>query len=181
LVVAGLAALPLATPAAWAQDRSASPSPSPSPSQLWEAYPLVPQDAPATATPSEAATESAASPAPRRAASSPTTGVRGDDGGGVPLAVPIGLAALLAFGAGMGIGRVRRRDRLERVELERVESGGAPAQPPAPKRFQWRDYPEPARPAPPPPPPPPVAPTFKAALEEQRAAASTRAKQEEPH
>jgi hypothetical protein len=174
LVVVGLSALLPGAPAAWAQDAAATASPSPK--ELWEAYPLAPKDAPATATPSEAATEGSASPAPRRAGSSRPAA---SDGGGTSLAVPIGLAALLAFGAGVGLGRVRRRDR-----LEREESAAVPAEPAAPKRFEWRDYPKPARPAPPPPPPPSPAngaPTFKAALEAQRAATSPRAKQEEPH
>ena len=91
--------------------------------------------------------------------------------------VPVIVAALLAFGLGLMIGRRRG------VSAGGREAAAASpdAAPPAPKRFQWRDYPEPARPAPPPPPPPNGVTTFKAALKEQRAAASKRAKQEEPH
>ncbi|MDA0162482.1 hypothetical protein OM076_19570 [Solirubrobacter ginsenosidimutans] len=159
----------MASPA-WAQDATSTPSPK----ELWNAYPLAPEDAPATATPSEAATEGAATPTPRQAGAAPPV----KDDGGTGWVIPVIVAALLAFGLGLSIGRRRRRERLEAAEA----AGDSPAvEPPAPKRFQWRDYPEPARPAPPPPPPPNGAPTFKAALREQRAAASKRAKQEEPH
>jgi hypothetical protein len=174
-VVLGFAAVLLPGAAARAQEPDASPSPSPK--ELWQAYPLAPEDAPATATPSEAATEGAASPAPRR--TTPSRPAASDDGGGIPLAVPIGLAALLAFGAGVGLGRVRRSERQGRVEAAVADP--PPVEPPAPKRFQWRDYPEPSRPAPPPPDARSGTPTFKAALEAQRNGASTRTKQEEPH
>ena len=133
-MVVGLAVLGLGAPAARAQDAAATASPSPK--ELWEAYPLAPEDAPATATPSEAATEGQRSPAsPSRPAA--------EDSGGIPLAVPIALAAVLAFGTGIGLGRVRRRDRLEREEF-----ADAPAEPAPPTGFQWRDDPQPARPAP---------------------------------
>jgi hypothetical protein len=171
LVVIGLAAVLLPGATARAQEPGATPSPSPQ--ELWQAYPLAPEDAPATATPSEAATEGAGSPAPSPTPAKSAAG--DDDGGGIPLAVPIVLAALLAFGAGVGLGRVRRGERLKRVE---AAADPQPVEPPAPKRFQWRDYPEPSRPAPPPPAP---GETFKAALEAQRNGASSRAKQEEPH
>jgi hypothetical protein len=178
LVVLGFAAVLLPGSAARAQEPDATPSPSPK--ELWQAYPLAPEDAPATATPSEAATEGATSPTPARTASSRPP-ARDDGGGGIPLAVPIGLAALLAFGAGIGLGRVRRSERAEHIE---PVADPQPVEPPAPKRFEWRDYPEPSRPAPPPPPPPGPGngkTTFKAALEAKRTGASSRAKQEEPH
>jgi hypothetical protein len=176
-VVLGFAAVLLPGSAVWAQEPDATPSPSPK--ELWQAYPLAPEDAPATATPSEAATEGAASATPARKTAS--RAAASDDGGGIPLAVPIGLAALLAFGAGIGLGRVRRAERVERME---AAEDLRPVQPPAPKRFEWRDYPEPSRPAPPPPPPPGPGngtPTFKDALAAKRNGASTRTKQEEPH
>jgi hypothetical protein len=167
-----LLALPMAS-SAWAQDASSTPSPK----ELWNAYPLAPEDAPATATPSEAATEGAATPTPRQAGAAPPAAAK-DDGGSAGWVIGVIVAALLAFGLGLAIGRRRRRERLEAAE---AVGDSPPVEPPAPKRFQWRDYPEPARPAPPPPPPPNGVTTFKAALKEQRAAASKRAKQEEPH
>jgi hypothetical protein len=62
----------------------------------------------------------------------------------------------------------------------RAELTVAVAGPAEPKRFQWRDYPPPARPAPPPP-PVPGGPSFEAALERERAGAPSRAAQGEPH
>jgi len=155
---------------AWAQDPSGSPSPQdPSP-----AYPLNPGETPPTAT---------ASPQLDDEASATPAASRGDDGG-VPPALPIGLAALLA-GAGLGLVALRRRERP--AEPAAV---AAAAESPPPKRFQWRDYPEPARPAPPPPPvpgaapPPPPAPgarspKFEVGLEEERSTSPPRPKQRE--
>jgi hypothetical protein len=128
-VVIGLAALLQAGSSAWAQERT------PSPQELWEAYPLEPDQAPATATPS----------AEFRAGPSATPKAAPPDDGGMPWLLVLLLAAPPVFAAGLLIGRRRHR---------------APSAPPVaaepPRRFQWRDYPEPARPAPPPPPPPPV-------------------------
>jgi hypothetical protein len=139
-MVTGLAALLLqGSSSAWAQDASKTPSPK----ELWEAYPLEPSEAPPTATPSPelgAGARVTATPTATPAASS--------DDGGVPLAVPIGLAALLAFGAGAGLGLHRRRER------PAEESPVAADEPPEPQSFPRRHYPEPARPAPPPPPVP---------------------------
>ena len=146
---------------AWAQDPSGSPSPQdPSP-----AYPLNPGETPPTAT---------ASPQLDDEASATPAASRGDDGG-VPPALPIGLAALLAAGAGLGLVALRRRERP--AEPAAV---AAAAESPPPKRFQWRDYPEPARPAPPPPPVPGAkSPKFEVGLEEERSSSPPRAKQRE--
>jgi hypothetical protein len=148
-VIVGLVALLLAARPAWAQEST------PTPKALWEP-PLAPGQAP----------RPAASAAPRRAAS--------DGGGGIPLAVPIGLAVLLA-GAGAGVGLGRRR----RTPAAPVVPETPPVEAPAPRRFQWREYPTPARPAPPPPPVPGRAPPFEAGLEEERRAPEPRAKQQE--
>jgi hypothetical protein len=144
-VVIALAALLLAGSSASAQE----PSSTPSPKALWDAYPLDPDKVPATVTPSA---ELGASPSatPSRPAA--------PDEDGLPWLVVVALAAPLVFAAGLLIGHRRNR---------------APSRPPAiagppsaPKRFQWRDYPEPSRPAPP---PPPVPGAGALALEEQRA------------
>ena len=160
-MVIGLAVLLQAGSSAWAQDAS----PTPSPKALWDAYPLQPDQAPATATPSA---EFRASPSatPARSESS--------DDDGMPWIVVVLLAAPLVFAAGLLIGH-----RRSRAPGAREATGREPA---APKRFQWRDYPEPSRPAPPPPPVPGArAPSFEVALEEQRAAGAARPKEREPH
>ncbi len=153
-MIVGLAAV-LPTAPAWAQDST------PSPEELWEAYPLEPGQAAPTASADASPVASVAAPG-REAGQQ-------DDGGAIPLAVPIGLAALLALGAGVGFGRRRRQRPAEVVE----------APPVTPRRFQWRDYPPPARPAPPPPPVPGRPPPFEAGLEEARRAPALRPKHEE--
>jgi hypothetical protein len=101
----------------------------PSPEALWEAYPLEPGEAPLQAEP-----DAQAEPAPAP-----------EEDGGVSWLIPVMLAAPLVFLAGMALGRRRRRSPVVVP---------APVAPPAPKRFDWREYPPPARPAPPPPPVP---------------------------
>jgi hypothetical protein len=141
---------------AWAQEASSTPSPK----ELWDAYPLEPEQAPATVTPSVSVSPGAVG--------SP------DDDGGVPLAVPLGLAALIACGAGLGLAVLRRRTTAAQPPVLVRE------EPERPKRFQWRDYPQPARPAPPPPPVPGArGPSFQAALEDERAASPSPAAQQE--
>jgi hypothetical protein len=171
-VIAGLALAPAAP--AWAQDST------PSPKELWEAYPLEPGQAAPTVSPS-----SGVSSAPARPAS---------DSGGIPLAVPIGLAALLAFGAGVGLRRRRRETvaaalrwpwRRERAAPDvaaalqwprRRERAAQDVAAAAPRRFDWRAYPPPPRPAPPPPPVPGRAPPrFEAGLEHDNGAPAPRA------
>jgi hypothetical protein len=152
-VVVGLVALLPAASPSWAQEST------PSPKELWEAYPLEPGQQAPTASPAAAAT------------AAPTRPVSDTGGGGIPLAVPIGLAALLAFGAGVGLGR-RRRARKAAV------SEAPPPVQPTPRRFEWRDYPPPARPAPPPPIPGRTPPRFEAGLESDRGTPALRAKQE---
>jgi hypothetical protein len=132
--------------------------PSPSPKELWEAYPLQPGQAPPAATPVASVS---ASPAPRRAPR---------DGDGVPWLAAVLLAAPLVVAGGLLVGHRRSRTRAEPTV----------AGPAEPKRFQWRDYPPPARPAAPPP-PVPGGPSFEAALERERAGAPSRAAQREPH
>jgi hypothetical protein len=158
----GLALLVLlAGSPSWAQD----PSGSPSPQDPSSAYPLNPGETTAPASP-QLDDEASATPAASR----------GDDGG-VPPAVPIGLAALLAVGAGLGLVALRRRERPAEPVAVAV---GAVTESPPPKRFQWRDYPEPARPAPPPPPVPGAkSPKFEVGLEEERSSSPPRAKQRE--
>jgi len=136
-MVIGLAALLQVSSTAWAQEASKTPSPK----ELWEAYPLEPGQTPPTATASPELDAGA------RVTATPTA-TPAEDGGGVPLAVPIGLAALLAFGAGAALGLHRRRER------PMQETPVAAEEPPAPPTFPRRTYPEPARPAPPPPPVP---------------------------
>jgi hypothetical protein len=166
-VVIGLAALLQAGSPAWAQE----PAKTPSPKELWEAYPLDPGQAPPTATPSA---ELRASPSVTPSAS-PARAASPDDGGLSWLVVLL-LAAPPVFAAGLLLGHLRSRARAA------PPPAVAPSEPPAPKRFQWREYPKPARPAPPPPPVPGArAPSFEVALEDERAAATTRTKQKEPH
>jgi hypothetical protein len=142
--------------------RAQEASPSPSPKALWDAYPLQPEEAPATATPSA---EFRASPSATPASS---------DDEGMPWIVVVLLAAPLVFAAGLLIGHQRSRSP-DAAEAPRREAA-------APRRFQWRDYPEPSRPAPPPPPVPGArAESFEVALEEQRAAGAARPKEREPH
>ena len=114
----GLAVALQVTPSAWAQE----PTSTPSPKELWEAYPLEPGEAPPTATPS--AEFSAAPSATPTSTAKPRAAASDDGGGGVPLAVPIGLAALLALGTGVGVGVHRRRGRPGEAALAR--RGGAP-------------------------------------------------------
>jgi hypothetical protein len=126
-LVAVLVAGALVTPAASAQERA------PSPAKLWEAYPADPGKA---AAPAETATAK-----PRPPASV-------DEGRAWAPAAPIGMAALLALAAGVALGRRRRPSAVVALEPP------APAPVPAPARFDWRQYPPPARPAPPAPPAP---------------------------
>ena len=122
----------VASPVAWAQE----PTRTPSPKELWEAYPLDPGVAPPVPTASaefDAAPTVTAAPA---AASSE------DDGGRGWLVVALLPFALGLFGAGVLLGRRRWRERAVATPA---------ASPPEPKRFDWRTYPPPSRPAPPPP------------------------------
>jgi hypothetical protein len=127
----------LAAPATWSQE----PTSTPSPKALWDAYPLEPDQAPATATPS-----AEFSAAPSANASRPAAG---SDDGGVSWIVAILLAAPLVFAAGLLVGH--RRNRAGAKPAPAADAG---AQPAAPTGFQRREYPKPARPAPPPPPVP---------------------------
>ena len=134
-VLVGLALLlPAAT--AMAQEHT------PSPEKLWNAYPLQP-DA------SQPSVARAAPPAHDIAAASPAQRASGRDAG-LPAVVPIATAALLAFAAGVAVGRVRRK-RAEPPPSRAVVASPPPAAPTAARRLGWRDYPPPPRPAPPPP------------------------------
>ena len=113
----------------------------PTPKELWDAYPLQPEEAPAVPTPGSDVPEPVASP---RAAAV----VEPDDGGGLPWFVVIMLATPLVVAAAMLLSD-RRRRRPAPVTAEQiappaiVKNGAA---------FDWRVYPPPARPAPPAPP-----------------------------
>jgi len=122
----------VASPAAWAQE----PTRTPSPKELWEAYPLDPGEAPAVPTPSA---EFDAAPTVTAA---PAIAPSEDDGGRGWLVVALLPFALGLFGAGVLLGRRRWRERAVETPV---------SAPPEPKRFDWRTYPPPARPAPPPP------------------------------
>jgi len=154
LAVLGLVA---AGPSAWAQERT------PTPKELWEAYPLDPDEAPASQLPSATPAEFGAAPQTGSEAAAD------EGGGGIPLVVPITLAALLAFGAGVALGR-RRRERAAAA----AAAEPPPAEPAPPKRFVARDYPQPARPAPPAPPVPARPARFEAGLEAEAAQPSAR-------
>ena len=150
-LVLAVLGLVVAGPSAWAQERT------PTPKELWEAYPLDPDKAPASQLPSATPAEFGAAP---QAGSE--GGAADEDGSGIPLVVPITLAALLAFGAGVALGRRRRSQRAAAVE---AAADPPPAEPAPPKRFVARDYPPPARPAPPAPPVPARPAQFEAGLE----------------
>jgi hypothetical protein len=160
-VVIGLAAMLQVGSSAWAQE----PTRTPSPKELWDAYPLEPGRAPATATPSaEFGASVTATPTPRPASS---------DDGGTPWLLIIVLAAPLVFAAGLLLGH--RRDR---ARAAAAEGPVQPPEPQEPKPFQWRDYPEPARPAPP---PPPVPGQDEAPEPERVRTGRFKQKQKEPH
>ena len=58
------------------------------------------------------------------------------------------VAALAAFGTGLLLGRRRRRERAAAAPASHPSSSSS-SPPREPKRFDWRSYPPPARPAPP--------------------------------
>jgi hypothetical protein len=117
---------------------SAAPSASadqrePTPKELWDAYPLHPEDSTPMPTPGSDAPTAVATP---RADA-------GQEEGGMPWFVPIMLAVPLMIAVGIVV-----------VEWRARHPATEPAEPLETRRatFDWRLYPPPARPAPPPPP-----------------------------
>jgi hypothetical protein len=145
-LLAGLVLLGGAPGSSWAQTSTRSPSPK----ELWNAYPLDPGGTALNLNQALPPVEANAAPSPSGS----------DDDGGFPAGIAIALAAA-AFTAGLALGRGRRREtQTETAMAVRPEPSAGNASPAASeRRFVWRDYPPPSRPAPPPPPPPGVAAT----------------------
>ena len=115
----------LAAPPATADQRE------PTPKELWDAYPLSPDESTPAPTPGSDV------PAP---AVPPRAEPGQDDGGGLPWFVPIMLAAPLVVVAAI----LLRERRPRYLTTERTEPAKT-----KPAAFDWRRYPPPARPAPP--------------------------------
>jgi hypothetical protein len=109
----------------------------PTPKELWDAYPLKPEESPPVATPgTEIGVPS-------------SSGASQEDDHALPWFVPLMLVAPLAVVAAMMLVEHRRRAATTRPADQTAPTTAGTAH----RSFDWRDYPPPARPAPPAPPP----------------------------